>query len=237
MNDQLVSHIKVQLAQNKSRDDIVKELLNVGWKQEDLDAAFSVAQEAPQPSPASPPPVRVEQSPVASVVSDTNSSETYSAPINMSATTAPVAATADGGAEGATAETKLPGVFALLKGGFAIYKDRLGVLVGIGAMQLLFRLLFVGIVLVGIILGATVFFLHSIIMTIILAVVALLLGIGIVWLLYWITLASWQAVRGHKEKVTFRAAFGSTRHLVWSFLWLLIVVMLVSTGGIFLLSL
>ncbi len=240
MNDQLVSHIKQRLAQNMLHDDIVKELLVAGWKQEDVDAAFGIAQGSPQfPSvaPAAQPTGVAEQSAQTPIVPDTNPAETYSAPITMSATSTDTARTADGGAFGATVSpNKLPGVFALLKGGFAIYKERLGVLVGIGAMRFLLSLFFGGLIIGSVVLGIILLVHPSVIITFVFAIITLLIVAVMVWLLFWITLAGMQAIRGHKEEVTFVTAFGSARSLVWSFLWLSIIVVLVSSGGIFIFS-
>lgn len=207
MNDQLISHIKAQIAHNKSHDNIVKELLTVGLKQEDIDVAFSTAQEAGQPVPA---------------------------------TTISTTVTAGSSNLDATAENKLPDVFTLVKGGFAIYKARIGVLAGIGATQLGIFLLgsffiytsLVSMVIIG--LGSTTappsFLLNN--STSIFIGIILLILVSILWVLRLTILASSQTIHRYKDSIGFVEAFTfSNTHRP-----LLALAVILGIGGVFISS-
>ena len=101
-------------------------------------------------------------------------------------------------------------------------------------MQILLWLSLVAVMIVGRGMLETSF--SSVPLTIVLGIVAVIIFLLLVWIMYWIMLANLQAIHGHKEKVTFKEAFGSSRSRVWSLLWILIVMVLVSWGGMFIFS-
>ncbi len=236
MNDQLVSHIKQQLAKGKTYDTVVNELFAIGWSREDIDVAFSSVQGAV-------PAEQLEQSIIAGD-NVANATPTATAPVAQAQAQVPETPTtpaAPTGAAGATPtasaiqttttpETKeiqinpepLPSVIALIKSGFSIYRQRLGVLVAIGALQATLSIVFFILV-----------HLSSVLLKVNIIAGALALFVSVIvypWVFYWFMLAGMEAICGYEQRIGFVEAFKLAYSRVWSFLWLILISFLILVG-------
>lgn len=117
---------------------------------------------------------------------------------------------------------ELPGVFALIKAGIAIYRERFGVLVSLTAIQIPIYLIFF---LISVVLGTftTIIFiaelLHSPGAWIFLIPVIIVVAVLVSWPILWVVMAEMHTIRGHEEKIGFSKAFGRARPQVWPFIW------------------
>lgn len=116
----------------------------------------------------------------------------------------------------------LPGIIALIKSGFSIYRQRLGVLVAIGSLQAALSITFTLLFSLGVIVYKT---------NIIAGVVTLLVMLAIfIWISYWLVLASMEVIRGYVQRIGFIDALKLAYSRIWSFLWLVLLSFLILIG-------
>lgn len=115
----------------------------------------------------------------------------------------------------------LPGVISLIKSGYAIYRERIGALIGVSVLQMLAW----GFILVPVTLFAL---LRS---SVIVAVVVTLLSVlAVVWLYFWFMLAGMKIISGHAQRVSLRQALTSAFSEVPSFVWMIVIAFLIVIG-------
>ncbi len=128
----------------------------------------------------------------------------------------------------------LPGAWALVKEGYALYHARLNVIIKIVWAQLgsLVVVYLVGAIAAITALAAVAASMHAskVVLALSICVIAVIVAAVIVaacWLLSWVQLAFMHAIRGHAEGVGFSTAFHRARPQVWSLIWIGILMALV----------
>lgn len=220
INGQLLTYIREQAARGVQRSGIGKALLLSGWPIQEVNEALT-ALNVSMDNGSSEVPASTEHLPVYQVpmagpepILTTPSSMPISAPVASMAPKVP------------PSPEKLPGVFALIMEGIAIYRERIGPLCGMAAIQVVLALGVAGLFGALVVFGAIAllpFILLAVSMPYLLIVLGLIIGIplliGMAWLFSWTPVAQMQLIRGHLSRIGFREAFAHARPQVWSFIW------------------
>jgi len=224
MYPELASYIKQRRDQNASWEEIEKELLSVGWPKEHIETAFKEAgrtHEAPPPALAQEKetaPIRENApfSPVSPAAAPETPTQTPASD-PQSPTSAFASSSSLGGGEGAG----MLGLFDILRTGTRLYKSRLGVLTGIGA------LLFLGIFIFAFLEVMLVVWSHaapagSVAPKVIPLILSLLLIVVLLWFWGWVYAAFFSTALSPTSPKLFHA-FEETRARAWGMLWVFIL--------------
>lgn len=134
----------------------------------------------------------------------------------------------------------LPGAWALVKEGYAIYHRRLSTIISIALAELGCMALMLGAVgamvlglhwanAVRMLSGVGASFFGIIILSVLVTLALAALGI---LLFSWVSLAMLHAIRGNEESLDFSASFKRARPQIWSFLWIMVLTALVSLAAL-----
>lgn len=132
----------------------------------------------------------------------------------------------------------LPGPGELLKQAFRIYKDRIGVFLGIAVISFFASLLFIPFFLLSLLFSLSfVVFYKSLGLVLLLFVILIIivLGIAVIIVNIWASIALLYAVRERDKKIGIKESFAMAWHKILSYWWVSILVGLITMLGFLLL--